>query len=446
MTMKENAGGTWKRMRSLGIARLPRVALLVVALAVSAGIPLAVPGSASAQQGANSDLQAFDGPTDNVFLPPDATSVQAGTTQSGTRSWNIFLGNNSQTSVTNPTITVSSGLSPSLFPDEVSSFPVTASQNSLGPGEGLSALPTGDLNSLIPVSFTTGYDSTRTVSPAVIPAGGGRQTVVITMTLADARYASPPDGNVGIIVNLASPVAGVSVASTTDPGNLNQGENLQTATGAAFPFGLFEWRLGSPQLNKQYTFTAVLNVPNPSGQPFGYRPDVLVSADTDTFLCDACAGSTVTVKDPALDGNVPGSGSATYSVAETNHTWTPTHAEEFAVDYQGTTQTLDPALHVTRIAASADHTRHAAAGVTFTDDDPAGNLSQYSGTVAWGDGSITSIPKYLFTKVPARLGGGFAAGSVHTYAKPGSYVVTVTINDVGGASASKSTTLVVPSR
>ena len=104
-----------------------------------------------------------------------------------------------------------------------------------------------------------------------------------------------------------------------------------------------------------------------------------------------------------------------------------------------------PAAHTAVHPAGANDERHAAAGVTFTDDDPAGNLSQYSGTIAWGDGSTVTIAKYLFTKIPARLGGGFAAGGLHTYARPGSYVVTVTINDVGGASASRSATLVVPS-
>ena len=56
--MKKNAGGTWRRIRGLGIVRLPRVALLVIALAVPAGILLAIPGPASAQ-GANSDLMAL---------------------------------------------------------------------------------------------------------------------------------------------------------------------------------------------------------------------------------------------------------------------------------------------------------------------------------------------------------------------------------------------------
>jgi hypothetical protein len=440
--MKKNVRRDWKRIRGLGIARLPRIVVLVTALTVAGGIQLTIPGTASAQQSINSDLTALEVAADQVFLPPAATSAQAGTTQSGTRSWDFFLGNNSQTSVTNPTITIDSGYSPSLFPG-VPSFPVAASQASLGAGQQFSTPPGGALNSDIPVSFTAGYDSTRTVSPLTVPAGGTHQTVVITITPADARYTSPPDGFVFFNINLSLNMPGVSVVSTTNPSNLDQGETIQTFTGPVFPFGQFQWRLGAPQLNKQYTFTAVLNVPNPSGVPFEYRPDVSIRGERQTVLCDTCDGSAVTVKDPTLDGSVPGSGDATFSVAETSHTWTSTHSGAFDIDYQGTTQTSDPALHVTRITAAANHGRYAAAGVTFTDDDPTGNLSQYSGTIAWGDGSTTTIPKYLFTKIPARLGGGFAAGSLHTYARPGRYVVTVIINDVGGASDSKSTTLVV---
>jgi len=74
--MKKNAGGTWRRTRGLGIVRLPRVALLVMALAVPAGILLAIPGPASAQ-GANSDLMALVGPNPVAVLPVTATSAQA---------------------------------------------------------------------------------------------------------------------------------------------------------------------------------------------------------------------------------------------------------------------------------------------------------------------------------------------------------------------------------
>jgi len=304
-----------------------------MALAVSAGIPLAIPGPASAQ-GANSDLTALEVTANDVSLPPTATSAQAGTMQNGTRNWNFFFGNDSLTSVTNPTITIDSGLSPSLFPG-VSSFPVIYTQASLAPGQQFSA---GDaLISDIPVSFTPGYDSTRTVSPLTVPAGGTQQTVVITITPADARYALPPNGSVAFNIILSSAVPGVSIVSTANPGNLDQGEMLQIITPPAS--NLFQWRLSFPQLNKQYTFTAVLNVPNPSGQPFDYRPVVSIRGERQTNLCDACAGSAVTVKDPTLDGNAPGSGGATFSVAETSHTWASTHSDAFDVFYQGTTQT-----------------------------------------------------------------------------------------------------------
>jgi hypothetical protein len=83
--MEKNVGGTWRRIRGLGIVRLPRVVLLVMALVVSAGIPMAIPGPASAQQPVNTDLTALEVATDNVLLPADATGAQAGTAQSGTQ-------------------------------------------------------------------------------------------------------------------------------------------------------------------------------------------------------------------------------------------------------------------------------------------------------------------------------------------------------------------------
>ena len=333
--MKKNAGGTRKLIHRRGVVRLPRVVLLAVALAVPAGIPLAMTGSASAQQSVDTDLGAREAANDNVTLPADATSAQAGTTQSGTKAWDFFLVNNSLASVTNPTITVNSGLSPSLFPG-VSSFPVTKSQASLAPGETFDA---GELRSDIPVDFTLGYDSTRTVSPGVIPVGGTQQTLTVTVTPIDPRYQSggTPDSPVGVFpIIIDSQVPGVSVVSATDPDNLNQGEQLVPAQ--APPGSLFEWILGHTQINKTYTFTAVLNVPNATGAPFTYSPGVSINGAKLTFLCPACLGSAVTVADATLDGNLPGSGSATFSVAETSHTWTSSHFDSFNVYYEGTTQ------------------------------------------------------------------------------------------------------------
>ncbi|GAC1404802.1 MAG: hypothetical protein NVSMB52_18650 [Chloroflexota bacterium] len=69
---------------------------------------------------------------------------------------------------------------------------------------------------------------------------------------------------------------------------------------------------------------------------------------------------------------------------------------------------------------------------------PASIRSDYSGTIAWGDGTSSAAA------VVANPFGGFAAGSVHTYASSGTYTVTVTINEVGGAVASATMTLIVP--
>ncbi len=76
--------------------------------------------------------------------------------------------------------------------------------------------------------------------------------------------------------------------------------------------------------------------------------------------------------------------------------------------------------------------------MTFTDSDPNGNLSQYSGTINWGDGTTSGGS---FTTNPS---GGFAFGGTHVYSAPGTYSITVSIHDVGGAGASATTTLVVP--
>jgi hypothetical protein len=97
-------------------------------------------------------------------------------------------------------------------------------------------------------------------------------------------------------------------------------------------------------------------------------------------------------------------------------------------------------LRVTHIAAGAGQHRHAVAGVTFTDTDPGARLSQFSGTIAWGDGTTTAIPRRNFFKRP---GGKFAAGGGHTYAKPGTYTITITIRDTDGAKAKASTKLKV---
>jgi hypothetical protein len=78
---------------------------------------------------------------------------------------------------------------------------------------------------------------------------------------------------------------------------------------------------------------------------------------------------------------------------------------------------------------------------SFTDADPAGTATDYTATISWGDGTTSS-------GVIATNGlNGFNVTGTHTYAEESAttslYAVNVLIKDVGGATASASTTLTV---
>ena len=66
---------------------------------------------------------------------------------------------------------------------------------------------------------------------------------------------------------------------------------------------------------------------------------------------------------------------------------------------------------------------------TFTDADPAGTPSDYTATINWGDGSTSAG---TIIDVPS---GGFAVNGSHTYANVGTYTTSITIKDVGGSTA-----------
>jgi hypothetical protein len=66
---------------------------------------------------------------------------------------------------------------------------------------------------------------------------------------------------------------------------------------------------------------------------------------------------------------------------------------------------------------------------TFSDADPGGVALDYTATISWGDGTTSA------GSVGPVAGGGFAVTGSHTYAAGGVYQVNVTISDVGGATA-----------
>ena len=73
---------------------------------------------------------------------------------------------------------------------------------------------------------------------------------------------------------------------------------------------------------------------------------------------------------------------------------------------------------------------------TFTDADPAGNISQYTAKITWGDGQV-----YAGTITPdPSIPGQFDVAGTHTYLSEKSYAVSILITDAGGASATASST------
>ena|GEM_PF-3760460 len=73
-----------------------------------------------------------------------------------------------------------------------------------------------------------------------------------------------------------------------------------------------------------------------------------------------------------------------------------------------------------------------AAIANFTDADPTAISANYSAVVNWADGSTSSAT------IAARSGGGWQIYGTHTYASSGSWLISVTVTDNGGASASGS--------
>src|SRR6202012_2138420 len=76
---------------------------------------------------------------------------------------------------------------------------------------------------------------------------------------------------------------------------------------------------------------------------------------------------------------------------------------------------------------------------TFTDANTGATASDFSGTIAWGDGTTTTFTKAAVTG----SNGNFTVSGSHLYAEEGAYTPTVTINDIGGSATTDSATTTV---
>jgi parallel beta-helix repeat protein len=134
---------------------------------------------------------------------------------------------------------------------------------------------------------------------------------------------------------------------------------------------------------------------------------------------------------------------------------THTYAEEGSysvkvtiTDGGGATATATMSATVADAAISAtgtqlsekQRTTFTATVATLTDADPGGAAADYSGSIAWGDGTTTTCPSGGCTFV-RQANGTFAVSASHSYNKKGRYTVTIKLNDAGGATTQTTTTI-----
>ena len=95
------------------------------------------------------------------------------------------------------------------------------------------------------------------------------------------------------------------------------------------------------------------------------------------------------------------------------------------------------AINGTTVTGTEGSTTGTIPVATFTDADPNATASDFTATINWGDSTSTT------GTVAAQNGGGFAVDGAHTYADEGRYAVGVTVKDVGGSTASTTSTATV---
>jgi hypothetical protein len=232
-------------------------------------------------------------------------AVSASQVLEGVWGW-FFVIDDTSVPVTNPTVTVDSGYPVSAFPGGLAGavgFPVSLSQGSLNAGE--SFFPNANFLSNIPVSMSPGFDSTRTVSPSTIPAGGGSEQLTVTIT--------PRTTLGGYKVAVYNSIPAVSVSQVSGP---------------------VDWNNFQPGVT--YTIVYDLTVPNPFGVPFSYEPNVHVNGGVGSSrTCCAGPATSISLSDATLDGGTAGSGQITYSVDQTVDSWSTELGSFLEVSFSG---------------------------------------------------------------------------------------------------------------
>ena len=301
----------------------------------------------------------------SILLPASADSVPADGLISGRRDWGFNIYNHSgegqipSASFTNPTITLngSAGMTGVFFPPGGSEAPITWPYVATKPT--LDAWPgTNDSNALrqnigntnVTETVTPGFDSSRSVSPAIL-APGATQNLTVTAKIIDPRYIS---NNFPLFIGVS--IGGANCQSATLPTNMDQGETGGSSCNQ-FGGGIV---LSGAVLGKEYAFNFTVKVPDSLSPSVRYKPPIQVQSAI-FRLPGIFEGPVVSIADNLLGGG------AVFSVDQ-DVEWHPAIQDTYVVDYPGVfeavTDSTPPLITAPDIFAEA--TSPSGAAVTFS--------------------------------------------------------------------------------
>jgi hypothetical protein len=255
--------------------------------------------------------------------------------------------------------------------------------------------PLGDFSATI--NWGDGSSSAGTVATAV---GGG------FMVSGSHTYAD--EGNYSVSVFI-SDVGGASItangsAAVADASLAAQGTSISATEGIAFSGNVASFTDANPN-SSVGDFTATINWgdgQSSSGTIGAGTGGGFVVSGSHTYADEGSHTISVSITD------VGGASTSTSSSASVG---------DAALTAQGINVTSTEAVAFSGNVAS------------FTDANPNSSAGDFTATINWGDGQSSS------GTVGAGTAGGFVVSGTHTYTDEGNHTVSVSITDVGGATA-----------
>ena len=147
--------------------------------------------------------------------------------------------------------------------------------------------------------LSTGFDVTRTASPATLPADGGTQDVTVTFVARDPRYAHT-QVTFNVLANPGPPASAESASIVAGSVTADSAGQSETAPIVYTHPASVSWYPYDVVVGRTYTLTLKITVPG-TGSPFPYKPQVTVSAASYPYSGTA-VGQTATIADPVLGG------------------------------------------------------------------------------------------------------------------------------------------------